>query len=64
MPDSERLNGFPPQTAGGGGWRDKNIHSQHTEHGAGSSCQCNKTRKGNKRQTNLKGKNKTVLICQ
>ena len=39
-------NGFPPKT---GRWRDKTILCQHTEHSAGNSCQCNKTKKGNKR---------------
>ena len=34
------------------------------QHRAGSSIQCNKARKGNKRHTNIKGRNKAVSICR
>lgn len=35
-----------------------------TQHNAWSSRQCNKTRRGNKRHTEYKGRNKTVHICR
>ena len=44
--------------------KGKNIQPHHTNpHIIGSSSQCKRARKGNKRHTHWKGKNKIVPIC-